>query len=337
MIQNDFDVQLISEDGDRRLFAERRENIWHFVKSVPGESSDPENGDFNWDIGQSHIPRYSMAVAIKQLKEFNTLTRDHLSANDRVLTTTSDKVGIYSRGNNSYDIKLLETENGWPAKFVEAIEEDIFVLEKCQAQIEMNDGLFNLVDMKTPAGHPVASNCRDFIEAIAFEREILGELDPQKISAFGIFCIWRDFIIEKKLPADYCEQLVKNQFHYSADDFEGSPFLDLAMRAQRALLDRPIWGLEDDEAVEMDVGEATEILSDGMSKLNSYQLTQFYGMDQLHQAGLFLPMAMVIGLIPWAQYIEWKTQDFQPDSYEEQSLREATAFIKMIGEFEDGN
>lgn len=337
MIQNDFDVQLISEDGDRRLFAERREKVWHFVKSVPGESSDPENGHFNWDIGQSHVPRYSMAVAVKQLREFNTLTRDHFSADDRVVTPSSDKVGIYSRGKNSYDIKLLETESGWPAKFVEAIEEDIHVLEECEAQIELKDGLFYLVDTTTPAGYPVASNCRDFIEAVAFERAVLGELDPQQISAFGIFCVWRDLIIEEKLPDDYCEQLVKNQFQYSAEDFEGSPFLDLAMHAQGALLERPIWGLKDDEAIEMDVDEATEILSDGMSKLNSYQLTQFYGMDQLHQAGLFLPMAMVLGLMPWEQYIVWKTQGYQPDSYEEQSFREATAFIKMIGEFADEN
>ena len=71
------------------------------------------------------------------------------------------------------------------------------------------------------------------------------------------------------------------------------------LKAQEALLDRPIWGLIGDGAIEMDAREATVILSDGMSKLTSYQLTQFYGMDQLHQAGLFLPMAMVINLLPW--------------------------------------
>ena len=337
MIKNDFDVQLISEDGDRRLFAERREQVWHFVKSVPGESSDPENGHFNWDIGQSHVPRYSMAVAIKQLREFNTLTRDHFSADDRVVTTNSDKVGIYSRGKNSYDIKLLETGSGWPAAFVEAIEEDIHVLDGCQDQIEMKDGIFYLADTKTPAGYPVVSSCRSFIEAIAFERAVLGELDPERISVYGIFCVWRDLIIDKKLPANYCEQLVKNQFQYSAEDFEGSQFLDLAMRTQGALLERPIWGVKDNEVIEMDIVEATEILSDGMSRLSGYQLTQFYGMDQLHQAGLFLPMAMVIGLIPWEQYIVWKTEGYQPDSHEEQSFREATAFIKMFGEFADEN
>lgn len=337
MIQNDFDVQLISEDGDRRLFAERRKNIWHFVKSAPGRSSDPENGHFNWDIGQSHVPRYSMAVAVKQLKEFNTVTRDHFSADDRVVTTESDKVGIYSRGKNSYDIKLLETESGWPAEFVGAIEEDIRILEKCQAQIELKDGLFYLADIKTPAGYSVASNCRDFIEAIAFERSIMANLDPQQISAFGIYCVWRDLIVEEKLPINYCEQLVKNQFQYSAEDYDGSPFLDLAMEAQEALLDKPIWGLKGDEAIEIDVHEATAILSAGMSKLNGYQMTQFYGMDQLHQAGLFLPIAMVIGLLPWEQYIEWKTQGYQPDSDEEQSFRESTAFIKMIGDFSDEN
>jgi len=335
MIPNDFDVRLISEDGERRLFAERREKVWHFVKSVPGASSDPENGWFNWDIGQSHIPRYFMAVAIKQLREFNNLSRDSFSPEDRVVSHGSNKVAIYSRGPHSYDIKLLETASGWPSGFVEEIEEDVQVLEDCQSKIETTDGLFYLRDTKTPAGFPVASDCKSFIEAIAFENAILGELDAQQVGAFGAYCVWRDLITENDLPRNYFEQLVENQFDYAAEGFKESPFLELAMKTQAALLSRSIWGVVDDEVIEMDVDDATEILVDGMNKLSGYQLTQFYLMDQLHQAGLFLPLAQVIGMIPWEQYVVWKTQGYQPDSSEEQSLREEAAFIKMIGDLAD--
>lgn len=335
MIPNDFDVSLISEDGDRRLFAKRREKVWHFVRSVPGAASDPESGWFNWDIGQSHIPRYSMALAVKQLREFNNLSRESFSPEDRVVSHDSNKVGIYSRGPNSYDIKLLETASGWPSEFVDEIEEDVQVLEDCQAQIQKKDGLFYLTDTNTPAGFPVTSDCRGIIEAVAFEQAIFGELDAQQVGVFGAYCVWRDLITEDGLPRNYFEQLVENQFGYAAADFKESPFLDLAMDVQEALLSRPIWGVVDDEAIELDAENATEVLVDGMSKLSGFQLTQFYLMDQLHQAGLFLPMAQVIGMIPWEQYVVWKTQGYQPDSLEEQSFREETAFIKMIGDLAD--
>jgi hypothetical protein len=304
-------------------------------QSVPGASSDPQNGIYNWDIGQTHIPRYSMAVAVKQLRDFNNLARDGFSPEDRVVTTDSDKVGIYSRGPNSYDVKLLETSSGWPAEFVSQVEEDVRILEECQSQIESEDDVFYLSNLKTPAGFSVASESKSFIEAIAFENSILGKLDATQVGAFGAYCVWRDLITEKGLPRNYFEQLVENQFEYDAEDFKESPFLDLAMDVQEALLDRPIWGVVDEEVIQIEAAEAVEVLLDGMGKLNGYQLTQFYLMDQLHQAGLFLPIAQVIGMIPWEQYVSWKTQGYQPDSYEEQSLREETAFIKMIGDLAD--
>jgi hypothetical protein len=218
---------------------------------------------------------------------------------------------------------------------VSQVEEDVRILEECQSQIESEGDVFYLSNLKTPAGFPVASESKSFIEAIAFENSILGKLDATQVGAFGAYCVWRDLITEKGLPRNYFEQLVENQFEYDAEDFKESPFLDLAMDVQEALLDRPIWGVVDEEVIQIEADEAVEVLLDGMGKLSGYQLTQFYLMDQLHQAGLFLPIAQVIGMIPWEQYVSWKTQGYQPDSYEEQSLREETAFIKMIGDLAD--
>ena len=332
MIPNDFNVALISEVGDRRLYVGQRELIWHFVKSIPGVSSQLAEGHFSWDIDQSHLPRYSVANAVMSLKAFNNLARDWFSPDDRVVTHESQCVGIYSRGPESYDIGLLETESGWPAEVVKLIEEDIDILERCKTEIESQDDLFILPNVKTPAGYSVESDCNSLIQAIAFERAIRGSLDPTRISAFAAYCVWRDVIEGQGLSRSYYEQLVDNQFRYNAEEFLGSPFLDLVMDVQTKMFSQPIWGIVDGYPIAINKSDATDVLMDAMANLNGIQLTQFWLMDQLHSAGLYLPLAQVIGTNSWQQYMIWKSQGFQPDSDEEQSLREETSFIKMIGD-----
>lgn len=332
LIPDDFDVRLISEEGDRRLFAARRKKIWHFVKSMPGETSDPDNAFCNWDIAQAHIPRYSVAAAVKSLWEVNSLSRDTFTPEQRIVTSESEPVGIYSRGPNSYDINLSETPKGWPREVVAAIEEDIDLLECCREEIICQDGVFRIPNLTTPAGHPIESDCQSLVEAIAFENKALGTPTSNEISAFASFCVWRDLIVERGLPRSFFRQLVDNQFKYDASEFRGSPFLDLAMEVQSNVLASPIWGLWDDKPISLSPEDATEILVEGMSNLSSYQLTQFWLMDQLHGAGLFLPLAQVVGLNSWWRYAIWQTQEFQPDSPDEQWFRETTAFIKMLGD-----
>ena len=52
----------------------------------------------------------------------------------------------------------------------------------------------------------------------------------------------------------------------------------------------------------------------------------------MHQCGLFLPLAQILGLNSYENYIEWKTYEFQPDSDEEQGLRYEIEIIKLLGE-----
>ncbi len=332
MIPHDFDVQLIGEVGNKRLFAARRDLIWHFVRSAPNRSSQPEEGLFNWSIVQSHVPRYLVAESVRGLKSFNALSRERFSEDDRVVTEESSLLGIYSRGPGSYDIQLLETAKGWPNEVVDLVDQDILALEKCNAEIVEQDELFCLPDVFTPGGNAISCDSRELVEAIAFERQIGRDLKPDRISVFAAYCVWRDLIIKEGLPRTFYEQLIANQFMYDAREFRESPFLDLVMEVQSLMFTTPIWGLVNNELVSISEGDAVEVLMEAMGKLSGIQLTQFCLMDQLHSAGLFLPIAQVIGANSWEQYATWKTQGFHPDSEEEQQTREEVALIKMVGD-----
>ncbi len=124
---------------------------------------------------------------------------------------------------------------------------------------------------------------------------------------------------------------MKNQLTYNAVKIRGSPFLDLVMSVQSKLFPKPIWGFIDDTPIAMPETEAIDIVVDAARNLSDIQQAQIWVMVHLHNAGLFLPFAQVVGANSWNRYAEWKTQGLQLDSEEEQTLRLETAFIKRFG------
>jgi hypothetical protein len=334
MIPSDFDVSLVSEDRERRLFAARRESVWHFVKAIPGDGAEPKEGFFHWDIGQAHLPRYSVAVAVSTLKHFNDLHPERHLSDQAVMTYESDWAGIYSRGPGIYDITLLQTARGLPPEVLALIQEDIDKLAECSAPIKMQDGYYFLLDEHTPEGHPIISKSRRLVEAIAFEKVIFGELNAERLGIYAAFSLCADLKNSGGLARDYFAELVKNQLIYNAVEFRGSPFLDLVMSVQSKLFPKPIWGLIDDTPIAMPETEAIDIVVDAARNLSDVQQAQIWMMVHLHSAGLFLPLAQVVGANSWNRYTEWKTQGLQPDSEEEQTLRLETAFIKLLGDLD---
>jgi hypothetical protein len=132
-------------------------------------------------------------------------------------------------------------------------------------------------------------------------------------------------------PRSFFEELVDDQFIYDAEEDIYGSFMDLAILVQDELLSKRIWG----KSIKVDRDEAVSIIQDGFSRLSDIQLAQFTLMNGMHSAGLFLPLAQVLGLNSWDTYIKWKTQPYKPDSEEEQSIRTETAIIKMLGELSD--
>jgi hypothetical protein len=69
-----------------------------------------------------------------------------------------------------------------------------------------------------------------------------------------------------------------------------------------------------------------------MASLTRTQRVQFILMNGMHSAGLFLPLATLLGLCDFDEYAHRMCQAWQPDSPEEQDRRKETAYIRLYGE-----
>jgi len=329
VISNDFNVkQILKKNENESFFAIRRKDVWHFLRSVVNCNNEEGILRMNTEITQQHIPRYLVAEAIYSLINYNKLFREKYNEKDPVATVESDRIGFFSRGNKSYDISLIKTENGLPKEFCEILEEDIETYQIAKEKVKFKDNLYILPRAKSYHKHPVASPSKRLIESISFEREYRKRLDAHKFGIYSAFCTWRDFCLETEVQRSMMEELVDFQFEFNAEEICFEEFLQVASDVQEKLLKKPIWG----KGISIDRDEAVLILEEGFRKLSSIQIAQFELMNGMHQGGLFLPLAQVLGLNSWERYIEWSTDGLQPDSDEEQALRTETAFIRMLGD-----
>lgn len=329
VIANDFNVELVlKKNKNESFFASRRKDAWHFVHSLTIHSKEEGISHINTEITQLHIPRYLVAEAIDSLMTFNKLLRDSHNITDPVYTAESDKVGIFSCGNRSYGISIIKTKKGLPKEFCNLLEDDVKLYQLSIDKVKLKEGLYVLPRAKSYLKHQVASSSKRLIEAISFERECRKRLDAHKFGIYSAFCTWRDFCCETGVVKSMMEGLVDFQFEFNAEEIDFEPFLQVASATQDQLLRKPIWG----KGISVDRDEAVEILAEGFEKLSTIQRAQFELMNGMHQGGLFLPLAQVLGLNSWERYIEWSTEGLQPDSPEEQALRTEAAFIKMLGD-----
>lgn len=329
VISNDFNVkQILKNNENESFFAIRRKDVWHFLRSSVNCNNEEGVLSMNTEITQQHTPRYLVAEAIYSLINYNKLFREKYNEKDPVATVESDRIGFFSRGNKSYDISLIKTENGLPKEFCEILEEDIETYQIAKEKVKFQDNLYILPRAKSYHKNPVASPYKRLIESISFEREYRKRLDAHKFGIYSAFCTWRDFCFETELQKSIIEELVDFQFGFDAEEIDFEPFLHVASAVQEQLLKKSIWG----KGISVNRDEAVDILEEGFRKLSSIQIAQFTLMNGMHQGGLFLPLAQVLGLNSWERYIEWSTDGFQPDSDEEQVIRTETAFIRMLGD-----
>lgn len=325
IIPRDFDVELIEESNTGGIFAGRRTDVLHFVRASNHEN---ENGFYQTNISQSHIPRFLIAEAIAGQEEFNRHTRKESTDGIPMATGECSEIGLFSRGTGVYDFEDFITQSGMPKELWEG---DQAPYREAVAKVKDVDGLYILPRAKSFSGNPVTSSSRRLIEAIAFERLVCKKLNARRFGIYSAFCTWKDFCEEVIKPRSFFEELVDDQFIYDAEEDIYGSFMDLAILVQDELLSKRIWG----KSIKVDRDEAVSIIQDGFSRLSDIQLAQFTLMNGMHSAGLFLPLAQVLGLNSWDTYIKWKTQPYKPDSEEEQSIRTETAIIKMLGELSD--
>ncbi|MEY4144564.1 MAG: hypothetical protein RLZZ335_416 [Bacteroidota bacterium] len=329
IIPTDFRVERLYVDDSTGLFVAQRSDITHFVKAAINASN---NGYNQITISQCHIPRFLLAEAISSQDEFNRFVRDKSSQGIPMATVECHELGIYSRDMGIFDLYGYELPSGLPKNIWQG---DLEKYNIAKQKVKYTDGLYVLPRSKSYSGKPVASESKRLIEAIAFEREVFKKLNPRRFGIYSAFCTWKDFCEDVILPISFFEKLVDGQLLYDPDAHDYGSFMDVAIDVQDSLLSRRIWC----KGIKIDRDEAIAVVQDGFSRLTSIELAQFELMKGMHNSGLFLPLAQILGINPWETYIEWKTQNFQPDSPEEQSLRSEVAIIKMLGDlgFSDAN
>jgi len=296
--------------------------VWHFVGSEP--DGDQSRGR-QTGRGQWHVPRFAVAEALGQLR---------IGHGTRIAGGLVRKViAGFAVGMNDEGIAHWwpKTRSGRPVpispRMLSYIEADLNLLNAARSQVARTQLGFAYGGIRTAAGHEIHHQSRCLVEAIAFERETLPELEAGNFGIYSAFCTYRDFDMPTEMPDDLMQSLVAGQWAYGAGDVTAE-VMQLFLETQRRLLSQPIWGA----GIDLPEPEAARILAEGMRKLPIEKRVQFVLMNGMHEAGLFLPLAVLLECINFEEYVQYKTQGFAPDSCEEQGRRTEVAFISLYGD-----
>jgi hypothetical protein len=220
-----------------------------------------------------------------------------------------------------------EAEYRLPEWFVLELKKDIPALDKARSRVAEKEEFFCLQRLKTHAGHPIESKSRDLLEAIAFEKTTYPRLQAGNFGVYSAFCTFRDFETSIKFPDCLIAELLETQFGYDPAEVPDEVH-EIFLKIQHQLLSKPIWG----RGIKSELKTAAAILAEGIGRLSRTQRVQFILMNGMHSAGLFLPLATVVGLSAFETYADYMCKSWQPDSPEEQERRIQTAYIKLYGE-----
>lgn len=317
-VQHDFDVDHVYTEGKYSIFAKMRKNIWHFAcaTSMP---------DVEISIGQRHIPRYSLACAVSELREMRMLNPEGF---DGEMLYSSALKCLAIRKNNRFDIDLFVTTRGLPLKFGKSLYCDIGILNKAKAKIKCINGEYLLPRSKSIKGHPISSKSIRLVEAIAFERELNGRLDVKKIGIYSCYCTWRDFCFDTPFPLKNVQKIIAVQLKIDAELIDDEKLMALAMQVQRNYFSSPIWG----KGISVEKESAVRILGETLSRLSSVQIAQFHMLNELHGTDLFATFAAVTGMLSLKAYMDLKTMHIRPDSREKQRFRTEIAYLQLFDE-----
>ena len=335
MTKNDFDVDLIGTCGESAIFGALRKGgservstandpwqthvmgVWHFV-AVTGQGN-------LFQTRQWHISRYEMAREMAQRKkvfeQFGNCTSSPIAGDIAGLHTRTANPETLSVHLPSGEVFAID-----PA-FTIKLQADIPLLENAREKIRERNGSFYIPRLKTTAGHPVESPSGAILEAIAFEKLTRPRMTSGNFGIYSAYCTYRDFETSIQMPDSMIRELLAGQFEY---DPEGIPaeINELFLSAQHRMLSQPVWG----RGIKVGIDDAASILAEGIASLTRTQRVQFILMNGMHAAGLFLPLATILGLCDFDEYANRMCQHFQPDSPEEQERRKESAYICLYGD-----
>lgn len=305
MITRDFDVVSVYISAESALYVAQREKVWHFVRHTE------QSGRLI--IDQFHFPRYEVAKELLRLGA-------------ELKRNCSDAIDELSR--KRFGDSILHGAE-FPDEAHKKLKRDVEFLVAAQSRVGVENGEFIVPNVVTHAGHAVKHECQEFMEAIQFEREINGELDPRNFGVYSAYCTYRDFILGKGSPPERAEGLVDGQLEYAPEEIN-EQYVDLAEQIQEACLGRVFWGRD----VEVNRDEFVANVHATLNHFSELQQTQFVLASGMQNDGLFLPLGLASRILPFEGYVHFQALSFQPDSEEEQALRTDASFIDLLASFD---
>lgn len=334
----DFDVELVSTSAQSALFAALRRGgtecittsrgdwethvmgVWHFVV-LTGQGN-------MFQTTQWHIPRYELAAALRVQDQFNkSESYPHPSYASYMPLPTR------IHGRNKLEFLLCDEDEGFHLKetFVLELKKDLPILEKAIDRVRERGGGHYIPRLKSHAGHPVQSSSENLMRAIAFEKSTYPRMIAENFGIYSAYCTCEDFGMSIRMDDGLIRDLLAGQFEYDPEVVP-SEMHELFLGTQNRLLSKPVWG----RGIDMDIDEAVPILGEGMARLTRTQRVQFILMNGMHNAGLFLPLSVVLGACDFETYADHICGGFQPDSPQEQVRRKEIAYIRLYGELAVG-
>jgi hypothetical protein len=315
MIESDFNVSTVFEADDRTFFLARRTDHWHLVVHMTA-------ADGASTLTQRYVPRYATAKATSDL-----LAASAADAGPKV-TPSSRYAGIALVG--SSQLMFTEpVESGVLHKSVfDAFAEDIEILNRASLAITHNEGQWSLPNALTHSSNPVSHPSRSLIEAIAFERESRGHLDPGNFGIYSAFCTWRDFIDgvpgkAESLGKSTLTELLSNALESLFDDAYWADLCEL----QRSIVGRVLFSPQHPYNLD-DVLNRFEPVFSGLTSVKAAQYCLLNGMQS---GGPLHPLAYVLGIQDIATLNYWRTYPFQPDSGDTQDILAVNSYIDLFG------
>ena len=310
VVPQDFNVELIAESQTSGLYMALRDKVWHFV-ACSLEGTLAANNSSSINIQQWHLPRYLVAEAMSNI----------VSQVNFDVSPLTDLFSSYELTSHFRALDVL-TPN-----VLDFLATDVSQFQAAQAAIAFDGTNFQLPDEVTYNGNEIESKGARLVQAIAFERELKGELDASDFELFSAYCTYRDFILaEGVFDAERVVGLVQGQLDFAPEQVAES-YQEIARAIQLRTIQEPIWGVD----VRVGFEAACERVQRYFDSQSYVKRAQFVLMSGMHNDGLFLPLGVIGDVISFETYLEVQTEGMAPDSDEEQNMRTETAFIRLLG------
>ena len=310
VIQSDFNVKLLMQKEDARIFYGFKNGYVHFVK---------EYGNY---IVQQHIPRFEFARCFMILFR-NKIENNQKSPADKfnskfMVAKYSEELYSIIFGKHTFQLSLYEAD-----EFFNEIKIDVQKYQKAQKTIKLFDEILCLETPLTVNGNYFISKDRniDHLTAIAFENQIFKNLSTKP--PVSIYAMYSKVIDENyEITSEEFTELAQTYRYYNPDEMSDelkSVFLKIQKK----------FSFPDFNAGTDQIKKKMELIHNLLTPIQKAQFAEIY--DLQRGTPFFMMLALITNIIDASEYIEMVSPGLQPDSEFEQKIRYETNIIVSFG------